>query len=306
MNKDFKLKGHLAMLGANTTWGMMAPIAKIVMTAGVISPLLLTNFRIIGAALLFWTASIFTKYEHVPLRDLLRMAGAGMLGIVFNQGSYITGIGFTSPGEASIITTTMPIWVMLLAAVILKEPITWKKAGGIALGASGALLLVFGGAQSAMKGDNPMLGDLLVLTAQLSYALYLTFYKNFIKKYSVFTLMKWMFTFASIVILPISIKEWNSTDWSAVSHTEIAGIAYVVVIATFLAYILTMIGQKNLRPTLVGMYNYVQPIIASLIGVYLGLDRFTPVKVVAVALIFSGVYLVTISKAAKHHTEAAS
>ena len=70
MNKDFKLKGHLAMLGANTTWGMMAPIAKIVMTAGVISPLLLTNFRIIGAALLFWTASIFTKYEHVPLRDL--------------------------------------------------------------------------------------------------------------------------------------------------------------------------------------------------------------------------------------------
>ncbi|MDE5666007.1 MAG: DMT family transporter, partial [Duncaniella sp.] len=101
MNKDFKLKGHLAMLGANTTWGMMAPIAKIVMTAGVISPLLLTNFRILGAAILFWTASIFTKYEHVPLRDLLRMAGAGMLGIVFNQGSYITGIGFTSPGEAS-------------------------------------------------------------------------------------------------------------------------------------------------------------------------------------------------------------
>lgn len=296
--KDFKLKGHLAMLGANMTWGMMAPIAKIVLTAGIISPILLTNFRIIGAAILFWIASIFTRYEHVPARDLLRLAGAGMLGIVFNQGSYISGIGLTSPGEASIITTTMPLWVMFLAAVILKEPITWKKAGGIALGASGALLLVFGGSKSALKGDNPMLGDLLVLTAQLSYALYLTFYKNFIKKYSVFTLMKWMFTFAAIVAFPLSIGEWIRTDWGSISHTEIAGVGYVVVIATFLAYILTMIGQKNLRPTLVGMYNYVQPIVASLIGVYLGLDRFTPVKVIAVALIFSGVYLVTISKAA--------
>lgn len=297
--KDFKPKGHLAMLGANTTWGMMAPIAKITMASGAVSPLLLTNFRIVGAAILFWIASAFAPKQHVPPRDLLLLAGAGMLGIVCNQGSYIFGIGFTSPGEASIITTTMPLWVMLLAALILKEPITWKKAGGIALGASGALLLVLGSSASAMKGDNPMLGDLLVLTAQLSYALYLTFYKNFIKKYSVFTLMKWMFTFASMVALPISCREWISADWSLISPTEIAGVAYVVVIATFLAYILTMIGQKNLRPTLVGMYNYVQPIIASIIGVYLGLDRFTPVKVVAVILIFSGVYLVTISKAAK-------
>lgn len=303
MTKDFKLKGHLAMFGANVTWGMMAPIAKIVLTAGIISPILLTNFRIIGAAILFWIASLFTQRQHVPARDLLRLAGAGMLGIVFNQGSYISGIGFTSPGEASIITTTMPIWVMLLAALILKEPITLKKAGGIALGASGALLLVLGSAKSAMKGDNPILGDLLVLTAQLSYALYLTFYKNFIKKYSVFTLMKWMFTFAALIAFPISIGEWISTDWAAISQTEIAGVFYVVVIATFFAYILTMIGQKNLRPTLVGMYNYVQPIVASTIGICLGLDRFTPVKILAVALIFSGVYLVTISKAAPQPPE---
>lgn len=298
--KDFKLKGHVAMLGANVTWGMMAPIAKIAMATGVVTPLLMTNFRIIGAAILFWIASIFVPYQRVPARDLLKLAGAGMLGIVCNQGCYIFGIGFTSPGEASIITTTMPMWVMILAAIILKEPITWKKAGGIALGASGALLLVLGSAATAMKGDNPRLGDMLVLTAQLSYALYLTFYKNFIKKYSVFTLMKWMFSFASIVALTISWREWTVADWESMTAVEIGGVAYVVVVATFLAYILIMIGQKNLRPTLVGMYNYVQPIIASLIGVYLGLDRFTPVKVMAVALIFSGVYLVTISKAAVH------
>jgi len=286
------------MFGANTLWGLMAPIAKLVMAAGVITPLLMTNFRIFGAAALFWVTSLFTPKESVPARDLLRLAGAGMLGIVFNQGCYIFGVGLTSPGEASIITTTMPLWVMLLAALILKEPITLKKFGGIILGAAGAIILVFGNMGNAMIGDNPTMGDILVLIAQLCYALYLTFYKNFIKRYSVVTLMKWMFTFASVAMIPISVPTWISTDWNSVSNAEIWGIIYVVFGATYLAYIFTMTGQKNLRPTLVGMYNYVQPVIASLVGVYLGLDKFTVVKIIAVVLIFSGVYLVNISKAA--------
>lgn len=286
------------MLGANTTWGLMAPVAKIVMSAGLVSPLLMTNFRITGAALLFWFTSLFTKREKVPARDLLLLAGAAMLGILCNQGCYIFGVGFTSPGEASIVTTTMPLWVMVLAALILHEPITLKKVGGILLGATGALILVLSGMKGHTSGDNPMLGDMLVLTAQLSYALYLTFYRNFIKKYSVITLMKWMFTFAAVILVPVSSGEWMSTDWGAFTAREIWGSAYVVFMATFVAYICIMIGQKNLRPTLVGMYNYVQPIVASCVGIYLGLDTFTPFKLLAVALIFTGVYLVTISKAA--------
>ena len=293
------IKGHIAMLGANIMWGLMAPVAKLVMEAGLVSPLLMTDFRIFGAAILFWLTSIFTKKEKVPAKDLLLMAGAAMLGIVCNQGCYVFGIGLTSPGEASIITTTMPLWVMVFAAIILGEPITLKKIGGIILGASGAIILVLGGASSSvLPGDNPMVGDMLVLTAQVSYALYLTFYRNFIKKYTVFTLMKWMFTFASIVVMPFSISELASAPWPAFTEKEIFGAAYVVVCATFLAYIFVMIGQKNLRPTLVGMYNYVQPVVATTTGIILGLDAFTVTKAVAVALIFTGVYLVTISKAA--------
>ena len=296
--KFANIKGHVAMLGANTMWGLMAPVAKMVMAAGLVSPLLMTNFRIVGAALLFWTASLFVPDEKVPPRDLLLLAGAAMLGILFNQGCYVFGVGYTSPGEASIITTTMPIWVMLLAAVILGEPITLKKVGGIVLGASGALILVLGSVGSGARGDNPVLGDLLVLTAQLSYALYLTFYRNFIRKYSVVTLMKWMFTFAAIALLSVSSGQLMSADWSEFTMREIAGVGYVVFFATFIAYICIMIGQKNLRPTLVGMYNYVQPIVASCVGMWLGLDSFNVSKVIAVALIFSGVFLVTISKAA--------
>lgn len=297
---DLNLKGHVAMLGANVCWGLMSPVAKLVFSSGFIAPIIMVDFRIAGAALLFWITSLFTPKEHVPAADKLRLFGAGMIGILLNQGCFIIGVSYTSPGEASLVTTTMPMWVMLLAWLFLKEPITLKKAGGIALGAAGALILVLGGSSVITGGDNPALGDFIVLMAQLSYALYLTIYRNFIRKYSLVTLMKWMFLSASIVGLPSTFQYIMSTDWTAVSMSEWLGIGYVVFFATYIAYICIMIGQKNLRPTIVGMYNYVQPIVATIVGITLGMDHFSLPKAIAVVLIFTGVYLVTISKAARN------
>lgn len=285
------------MIGANVIWGLMSPAVKYIVGLGIVTPLLMTDFRIFGAALLFWIASLFTKREHVCLKDKGLLFIAGMMGILINQGCFIFGVGLTSPGEASIITTTMPMWVMVFARLILGEPITLKKAGGITLGATGALILVLSaGTVKIAGGDNPVLGDLLVLTGQISYALYLTFYRNFIKKYSLVTNMKWMFTSASIVLLPFSWPTITATPFAELSRIEWLGIGYVAVFATFLAYIFIMTGQRTLRPTVVGMYNYFQPIVASCIGLYLGMDTFTPLKILAVALIFSGVYFVVISK----------
>lgn len=284
------------MLGANIMWGLMSPVTKLLLTATMLTPLLVVDLRICGAAALFWVTSLFCKSEKVERHDLLLLAGAAMLGVLFNQGCFIFGVGLTSPGEASLITTTMPMWVMIFAWIILREPISGKKIGGIILGATGALILLFTGQGLTSTGENPVLGDIIVLCAQISYALYLTFYRNFIKRYSLITLMKWMFLFASIGLLPFSLPQILTANWSSLEAIHWAGALYVVAGSTFLAYIFIMVGQKNLRPTIVGMYNYVQPIVATLIGVYLGLDTFTAWKAVAVVLIFTGVYLVTISR----------
>ena len=289
------MKGHLAMLGANVMWGLMSPVTKMVFAGGIVAPGVMVDFRVGIAAILFWIASLFLPREEVPVKDIARLFGAGMLGILLNQGCFIFGVSLTSPGEASLVTTTMPMWVMLLAWVFLREPITVKKWGGILLGAAGAVILILGSGKVG-GGDRPMLGDFIVLCAQLSYALYLTLYRNFIRKYSLVTLMKWMFLSASVVALPGSIDSLLSTDWHSIRTLEWVGIGYVSICGTFLAYICIMIGQKRLRPTLVGMYNYVQPIVATLTGVCLGLDLFTPLKGMAIALIFTGVWLVTVSK----------
>lgn len=284
------------MLCANITWGLMAPVVKIVLASGIITPLLLVDFRMAGAAALFWLTSLFMPREHVPLSDILRLAGAGILGVLLNQGCFIIGVSLTTPSEACLVTTTMPMWVMLLAYLILHEPISMKKAGGIAIGASGALILMLGNTTSDAGAPNPPLGDFIILMAQLSYALYLTLYRNFIRRYSLVTIMKWMFLSASVVALPSSIPTIASTAWNSIGNIEWAGITAVVLGATYIAYICIMIGQKNLRPTIVGMYNYVQPVVATTTGIWLGVDHFTFLKGIAVVLIFSGVWLVTVSR----------
>lgn len=296
--EKFSWKGHGAMLLANTSWGLMSPLAKIVMAGGVVTPLVLTDLRIFGAMVLFWIVSFFQKPEHVPSRDMLKLFAASLLAIVFNQGSFLFGVGLSSPADASIITTSMPLWAMLLAAIFLREPITGKKVMGIAFGAGGALMLILSSVQTsgAASGGNQVAGDLLVLFAQLSYASYLVLFKNFIGKYSLVTVMKWMFTYAFICALPFSYSNLVATDWMALGLNDVMSIGFIVVFATFVSYMFIVVGQKNLRPTVAGMYNYVQPVVACIVTVYLGLDSFNLMKGVAVMLIFGGVFLVTTSK----------
>lgn len=210
------------------------------------------------------------------------------------------GVSLTSPGDASIITTSMPLWAMILAAFILKEPITGKKVLGIAFGAGGALLLILGSGQNvrmpSASGNTAIWGDLLVLFAQLCYAFYIVFYKDFVNKYSLVTIMKWMFTYSFICMLPFSSKDLAGTHWNDLQLIEIGGLAFIIIGATFISYMLIVVGQKRLRPTVAGMYNYIQPLVACAIAVYLGMDSFNLTKIVAVFLIFGGVYLVTSSR----------
>ena len=284
--KSNAYKGHLAMLGANILWGLMSPVSKAVLMAGPVSALSLTTFRMVGAAVVFWLASFFTKKEHVNHQDLAKLFFAALQGIVLNQGSFIFGVSLTSPINASIVTTTTPIITMIIAAFYLKEPVTGKKVIGIFVGAAGALLLILS-SQSAAAGSGKssnIWGDLLCLLAQFSFSFYFVLFKG------------WMFTYASICTIPFSYNHIAGIDFLNLPSELYMGIIYVVLGGTFLPYLFIPIGQNLLRPTVACMYNYVQPIVASLIAVLWGMDTFGVMKGIAVALVFTGVYIVTQSK----------
>lgn len=288
-------KAHLCMLAAAIAWGLMAPIGKAAMEAGV-SGLMMANLRMLGAAACFWLTSCLTRREHVSPHDLLMLFPASLLCIVFNQGCYTFGLSLTSPVDASLMTTTMPIVTMILAAIFLKEPVTPLKIIGVAMGSLGALALIVSNAGTVRAGEGSVAGDVLVVVAQTSFALYLTLFKRLIARYSVITLMKWMFTYAAILFIPVSYHDFAASDLAAFPPTVWLEVGYVVVFGTYVAYILMVIGQKVLRPTVVSMYNYVQPVVGSSVSVIIGMATFGWVKAVAAVCIFTGVYLVTQSK----------
>ncbi len=294
MNKN--LQGHLFAFSANLLWGLMAPIGKSALSE--FSALSVTTFRMVGAAACFWLLSLFCKQEHVDHRDLLKMFFAALFALVFNQGVFIFGLSLTSPIDASIVTTTLPIVTMIVAAIYLKEPITNKKVLGIFVGAMGALILIIS-SQSAGAGNGSMMGDLLCLVAQISFSIYLTVFKGLSQRYSPITLNKWMFVYASMCYIPFSYGDITSIQWAEISTTALWQVGYVVIGGTFLAYICIMAAQRILRPTVVSMYNYMQPIVASIAAIIMSLAVFNLQKGIAIALVFLGVYIVTQSKSRK-------
>ena len=259
----------------------------------------MVSFRVAGACLLFWIASLFAPKEQVPWRDRLMFIGAALTGLLFNQCCFTIGLSITSPINASIVTTSMPIFAMILAALILREPITGKKALGVLMGCSGALILILSSAAHADARVGDIRGDLLCLFAQFSFALYLSLFNPLIKRYNVFTVNKYMFSWATLMLLPLSSYHVYGVISQPIPLLTWIEVGYVVVCGTFFCYILTMIGQRTLRPTVVSVYNYVQPIVAVAASLIMGISTMKLTHVLAVVLVFSGVWLVVKSKSRK-------
>ena len=286
------------MLCAGTCWGLMAPIGKDAMING-IDGIDLVSFRVLGGALLFWLTSLFTKKEHVPVKDILLLGCAGLFALVFNQCSYTIGLNLTSPSNSSIMTTSMPIFAMVLSFFILKEPITWQKAGGVLLGCTGAVIIITTSATAGNAKVGNIWGDLLCMSAQLSFALYLSLFKPLIQKYSLFTVNKWMFTWATLIIWPFTLGHVSNIDFASVPMSTWWETGFVVFFGTYISYICMMVGQQTLRPTVVSVYNYMQPLVSVSVSVAAGLAVFKTSQALAAILVFSGVWFVVKSKS-KH------
>lgn len=288
------LRGHLMLLGAAVLWGCNAPMIKDLQGLGV-PALVVADMRAVGAAVAFWVMSLFVDGgERVSVSMLGRLCVAGILCIVLNQVLFTVGVNYTSPIDATVISTMLPIVTMIFAAIILKESITGMKVVGIAVGAAGALTLVFGGGGSSVGGG--LLGDALCFTAQVSCALYMVIFSNTIHRYSVVTLMKWLFLFSAIIVTMVTWPSVVAVDYASLPLKAWGEMLFIVFGGTFVSYIFFTDGQKLLRPTVVSMYNYVQPIVATVLSVAMGVGTFGVGKVTSMAMVFAGVYIVTHAK----------
>lgn len=289
MNK--KPLAHLAILGANTIYGLNYVIAKGIMP-DFMQPRAIIFLRATGAVLLFWFAGMFFPKEKPVLKDLLRLALAAFFGVFMNQVLFFEGLNLTTPINASIIVTVIPVLVMVFANILLKEKISLFKIIGIFLGATGAILVILTGGEISLRSDT-FLGNVLVFINAAAFAMYLVLVKPMMLKYHPITVIKYIFLFGAAFIIPVSFGVFIQTDFSAIPLRIWGSIFYVVAGTTALAYILNNYSLRTLSPTVTGTYIYLQPVLASAAAIAVGMDTLKPVEVVAALLIFAGVYFVS-------------
>ena len=289
--------GHIACFTAYLIFGLNIVVCKDLTTSGIISPISLFFLRSVGAGTLFWIISLFMPRQRVEISDFPKFIVASLLGFFLTQIFFLMAISRITPMDCSIITSLSPIYTMFIAAYALKEPLSVQKIGGVVLSLCGIVYLILNsvGSASAVTQTTP-LGVLLMIGNSLCFSLYLGIFKPTIAKYSVITFMKWIFLFSSLLSLPFAFSEVITIDWQSLSVAFIAELAFLIICATFVTYLLIPIGQKILRPTLVSMYSYVQPIVAIVVSICVGMDTLTWQKIVAAITVFSGVVLVSFSK----------
>ena len=288
-----KLKGHAAIFLANTIFGLGVPVSKALLDSWV-TPMGYMASRSFFAAIIFWLIACFLPKEHVERKDLMVILFGGLLGFVISQSLTAWALDFTTPFYFSLIAALTPVGVMLMAALFIGEKITWIKVLGVILGIVGALLMLVKGWQAG-AGKNDVLGIFLAILSVLTWAIYLIVTRKVSQKYSSVTQMKWVFLISAIVTVPIAMPEFGAQALysSAVNWEGIAEMAFLVLGATVLGYFLIPVAMKTLHATTVSIYTNLQPIVASMVAIFVGQDFLSWDKIVAAALVLLSAYIVT-------------
>lgn len=281
---------HLALLAVGLLYGANYSILKSV-TPKYIEPFGFIVIRVAVGTILFWLVGSFNKQPIDWRKDGKQVVLCAFFGVGINMLFFFKGMSVTSAINGSIIMTITPIAVLIISLFILKEKITHLKVIGLAMGLVGALLIIYQPDISLSQGD--WRGDILIFLNALSYGTYLVLVKPLLIKYSPLTLAKWIFTIGFFIVLPVGWGEFHTIEWATLPISAYWAMAYVVIGVTVLVYLVNIWAMKKVNPSTVGAYIYVQPVFATFIASIFYGEILTLKHLLAAALVFIGVWLVT-------------
>lgn len=287
-----KIKAHIALFSVALIYGANYTIAKEVLDNEHIKPIGFILMRVITGLVLF--SIIHTLYikEKVEKKDFIRLMLCGLFGVAINQTFFFSGLKLTTPINASLIMTTTPILVLIASSIMIGERVTLRKILGIIVGCSGAVILILNG-EKINFGKEQILGDLMIFINATSYGIYLVIVKSLMKKYNPITVVKWVFVFGTLFVLPFGVGELSEVKWASFDTSIWLAIVYVLLFTTFLAYLFNTYALKIVNPSVVSIYIYLQPLLATTIALIFAKDNLAIIKVISGILIFVGVYLVS-------------
>jgi drug/metabolite transporter (DMT)-like permease len=284
-------KAHLGLLGTNLFFAINYSAIKYFTSNHYAGPFAINIIRIGVSVILFWIFFLFsTSKVSISKKDIPAFLLCAFTGLALNQMLFIKGLSYTFSIHASLLTLITPILITIIAAIVLKERITYLKIIGLILAVTGAIVLIMSRENTSI-GENVPLGDLLVILSAIAYTFYFITVKPLMLKYSAMDVMRYVFTFGFFIILPICVREFNQITWDTFSFKDYFLLFFIAVPGTFLAYIFNAYGIKILNASVAGAYIYSQPVFAVAIAMLFLKEQLLPQKIFAAALIFAGVYL---------------
>lgn len=292
MKASFKV--HLALFIVSLIYGATFTIAKQVMPLYV-KPFAFILMRVsVAAVLIFVFHSIFIKKKITDWKDIRTLCISALFGVAFNMLLFFKGLSITTPINGAVLMMNTPIFVVVFAALYLKERITAQKIIGIGIAAAGAVLLM--GGRNFNFSAQTVWGDVMVTGNAIIYAFYLVYAKSLMQKYHPLTVTMWSFVFGWFVVLPFGAGEFMEIQFATFTPQIWLGVAFITVGSTFLTYVLNAYALRKASSSLVGSYIYLQPVLAALIAIVSGKDLLTIEKLVFILIIFCGVFLVSWQK----------
>ena len=292
-----KQQGLVAILSANTIFGLNIPVTKS-LVASWMTPIAYTASRMIFGALVFWSISTLLRKEKVKGKDLIIMLLSGLLGYLGTQFLFSQSLKYTTPVIFSILMALTPVVVLTLAAIFLKENVPLRKIVGILLSVFGAAFIILAATNNGESGADNFKGIFYAILCVIAYSAYLVITRNISIKYKPVTIAKWMFLISTVVVIPFSLPELQAQKIYSYETTGLAIslLAFALLFSTILAFFLLPYALKRLEASTVSIFMNLQPIVASVIAIVVGQDNLTWDKPIAVILVITGVYLVTVEE----------
>ncbi|EAR13780.1 hypothetical protein PI23P_04762 [Polaribacter irgensii 23-P] len=290
MNK--RILALIAVSIATLIYGITFTVAKEVMPL-YIKPYAFILLRVSGGTLVFWTLGLFLKQQKIEKSDYQKIGVASFFGIALNMLTFFKGLSITTPISAAVMMVMAPIMVLLFSSILIKKAIGKQRIVGVFVGLIGALLLITFGSASEQSSTNNNWGNFLVFVNAASYGLYLVLAKQLLVKYHPVVFVKWLYLFGLLFVIPFGYAEFIEIAWSGIPKNSYWNIAFIVLLTSCVTYLFNLYGLSKLKPTTVGVFIYLQPVIAAIYALIVGSDSLNLVKISATLLIFLGVYLVT-------------
>jgi drug/metabolite transporter (DMT)-like permease len=280
----------LALIAVQVLFATWPIVGKIALRT--VPSVALVGFRVAGAALtLLVLAQVSGSLQTIGRTDWPLLIVSSLLGLVLNQLLFTKGLSLTTAINATLLSTTIPVFTLLVGVMLGTDRATLRRLVGIALAAGGVLYLVGPGRSQFSAATRT--GDLLLVSNSLCYGAYIAVSKDLMKRYNALTVITWIFVVGCVITVPAGAVSLAHVPLASISWRTWLAILYIIVLPTAGAYYLNGWALARAPPSTVAVYIYLQPLIAFAVAPIILGESLSIHTVIASLLIFAGVLAVT-------------